>query len=119
MSHGGEAAELAVSVFTARLLRTPRLPPHERLQHAAKAANEAVYRAFSGRSGSTLSAVIVHHDGRVLGINAGDSRIYGVTASKDFVQLTRDDTLAEYLGQDARANIHQNRLVQFIGMGEG
>jgi len=59
--------------------------------------------------------------GKVIGVNVGDSRIYGISASKQTTQLTLDDTLAGYLGrrESKGANISEKGLVQFVGMGDG
>jgi len=119
LASGDEAAVLGLSVFTSRVLRTPRLSPAERLRTAVWAANDAVYRQFRGRSGATLSAIFVARSGDLWGTNVGDSRIYGITAEREPIQLTRDDTLAGFLGSDGRGGENLNRLVQFIGMGEG
>lgn len=118
LANGEAAAILSVSVFMSRVLRTSRLPIHERLALAASEANRAVYTAFSGQGGSTLSAVWIGEDGRAAGVNVGDSRIYGISGSRSLEQLSRDDTLSELLGRDA-AHHDDHKLVQFIGMGEG
>jgi serine/threonine protein phosphatase PrpC len=116
---GDQAAVIAASTFVSRVLRMAKMPEPERLSAAAVAANEAVYRALNGKGGATLSAVMVGQRDQWLGVNVGDSRIYGITATRAVVQLSRDDTLAGYLEKDNRFNDHRNQLVQYIGMGEG
>jgi serine/threonine protein phosphatase PrpC len=117
--HGDEAAVLGVSMFIARILRTPRLPMADRLRPAALAANDTIYAAYRGRAGATLSAALVDRKGRFIGVNIGDSRIYGVTSARELLQLSQDDTLAGVLGQANRGRPEQHQLVQYLGMGEG
>jgi serine/threonine protein phosphatase PrpC len=119
LMNGEEAATITLSVFVSRILRTPRMPPPERLRNAALYSNNAVYDQFGGRGGATLSAVFIGNNGSKIGINIGDSRIYAVTGTRELVQLSRDDTLAGVLGEQHRSNENHNRLVQFMGMGEG
>jgi PPM family protein phosphatase len=118
LQRGGDAAFWAVSVFVSRFLRTAKLETSERLAAAASAANDAVYELLRGRGGATLSAAVVDRQGNIFGVNVGDSRIYGITHSRALVQLSRDDTLAAVLGRPEELD-QSNRLVQFIGMGEG
>jgi serine/threonine protein phosphatase PrpC len=118
LSHGGDAATVGLSVFVTRFLRTPRLNPIDRLRAAALSANNAVYSMFDGRSGTTLSAVMLDHGGQAVGVNVGDSRIYSLASNASPVQLSQDDTLAGVMGDKAKGHEAQ-RLVQFIGMGEG
>jgi serine/threonine protein phosphatase PrpC len=114
---GDEAAVIAVSVFASRVIRWPSHPTPDRLRWAALAANQAVHKSLDGRGGTTLAAVMVGLRGAVVGVNAGDSRIYGLTRSRDVKQLSRDDNLAGLLGQPG--GFGSNQLVQFIGMGDG
>jgi serine/threonine protein phosphatase PrpC len=94
---GDEAAAIAVGVFVSRVIRWPNHPAAARLRWAARAANEAVYKSIGGLGGTTLSAVMVGGHDTVVGVNAGDSRIYGLTRSRDAKQLSRDDTVAGLL----------------------
>jgi serine/threonine protein phosphatase PrpC len=71
-----------------------------------------------GRGGATIAAVMGRKQGDVVSLNVGDSRIYGIGESRDLKQISKDDTLAGYLGQGPMDR-HQNQLVQFVGMGEG
>jgi PPM family protein phosphatase len=119
MAKGEEAAVLALSVFVSRVLRTPRSAPEERLRLAAIGANDAVYRMLRGRGGATIAAVMGRKQGDIVSLNVGDSRIYGIGESRDLKQISKDDTLAGYLGQGGAMDGHQNQLVQFVGMGEG
>jgi serine/threonine protein phosphatase PrpC len=119
LSRGDEAATLAIGVFVSRVIRDGRQRLPDRLRSAAIAANEAVYRLLRGRGGTTISAAFIGHDRNSVGLNAGDSRIYGVTRDREAKQLSHDDTLARLLGDSPSAREHQNKLVQFVGMGEG
>lgn len=119
LPHGDEAAVFAVSVFVTRILRNPRLPMTERIRIAALAANDVIHEAYRGRAGATLSAALVDPEQRFIGVNVGDSRIYGITSAHELLQLSQDDTLAGVLGQANRATPDQHKLVQYLGMGEG
>lgn len=116
---GDKAATIAVSVFVSRVLRASKLPIVERLRQAAFAANEAVFRAFRGRGGTTLSAMFVSSEERAIGLNVGDSRIYGINRYRELKQLSRDDTLGRMLGTRQVDPSQKDRLVQFVGIGEG
>jgi serine/threonine protein phosphatase PrpC len=119
LSNGGAAAVLGLSVFVARFLRTPKLKHEDRLRAAALSANDAVHAMYGGHSGTTLSAVMLDHQGKPLGVNVGDSRIYGLAQSGKLVQLTQDDTLAAVMGNQQEGRHDANGLIQFVGMGEG
>ena len=118
MSSGDDAAVLSLSTFISTILRKPKLPIAQRLQFAVEGANDLVYRTFQGRSGSTLSAIIIEN-GTALGASIGDSRLYGITSTRDMKQLSRDDTMADVLGEHGDVNFYKNQLVQHIGMGDG
>jgi serine/threonine protein phosphatase PrpC len=118
LAKGDEAAVLALSTFVSRVLRTPKQPPTERIRAAAMAANRAVYKAYQGRSGATISAVMIRQDSPPIGVNIGDSRIYGITTSRDLKQLSIDDTLAQALGNQRSLDVRANQLIQFVGMGD-
>jgi PPM family protein phosphatase len=113
---GDEAATLAVSVFLTRMLRNTRPPARNRIVEAAQEANLAVYNLLRGKGGTTLSAVYASGEGSI-GLNVGDSRIYGIDPNQGPVQLSKDDTLAGYLGSAAKGE-NRNHLVQYVGMGE-
>jgi hypothetical protein len=53
------------------------------------------------------------------GVNVGDSRIYGINWDREIFQLSKDDTIAAMLGEIGPDGPNQNRLIQFVGMGEG
>lgn len=117
LARGDEAAVIAVSVFASRVIQWPSQPTPDRLRWATLAANQAVCNSLGGRSGATLSAVMISGQSAVVGVNAGDSRIYGLTRSRGVEQLSRDDNVAEFLGQPG--GFGANRLIRYIGMGDG
>ena len=118
LARGGDAAVLAISVFVTRFLRTPKLSSPDRLRGAVMAANTAVCTMLGGRGGTTLSAVLIDGQGDAFGVNVGDSRIYGISGSRQLIRLSRDDTFAEMLGRHNGVK-DRNQLLQFLGMGEG
>jgi serine/threonine protein phosphatase PrpC len=118
MVNGETAAILAVSTFTTRTIRSGRLPTDRRLSMAAMAANEAVHQLLGGRGGATLSAVLIaSHQGSV-GVNVGDSRIYLQPENGNIEQISRDDTLGQYLKNPNFAADDIGSLIQFIGLGK-
>ena len=114
---GDEAAAVAVGVFVSRVIRWPSQPARDRLRWAALAANDAVHKSLGGLGGTTLSAVMVGCQAGVVGVNAGDSRIYGLTRSREAKQLSRDDIIAVLPGR--QEGPVADGLVQYIGMGAG
>jgi serine/threonine protein phosphatase PrpC len=97
MASGEAPAILAISTFTTRTIRSERPSPDQRLSMAALAANEAVYKLLAGRGGATLSAVLIGAHFGTTAVNVGDSRIYLIAKAGNITQLSRDDTLGEYL----------------------
>src|SRR5262249_52674195 len=82
-------------------------------------SNNAVFSLLGGKGGATLSAALVTKE-KIVGVNVGDSRIYGISVNKKTTQLTQDDTLARYLThREKNSNLNEKGLVQFIGMGDG
>jgi PPM family protein phosphatase len=119
LARGDEAAVTGLSVFVSRVLRSPRLKPSERLRSAAVEANDVVYEHFAGRSGTTICAIFLDRSGEIQGVNVGDSRIYGINWDREIFQLSKDDTIAAMLGEIGPDGPNQNRLIQFVEMGEG
>jgi PPM family protein phosphatase len=118
MVSGEAAAILAISTFTTRTIRSGRLAPERRLSMAAIAANEAVHQLLGGRGGATLSAILVEPHSGMTGVNVGDSRIYQISEDGNVEQLSRDDTLGEYLKAPDIGADDTGSLIQFIGLGE-
>jgi serine/threonine protein phosphatase PrpC len=110
MKDGSIAASTAVSKFIETLIVSRNVPPEERLHRSALTANEAVKQ--SDGAGTTLSAVLVN-DAAVFSLNAGDSRIYSKSKGGTVRRHTKDDNLKEFAGGE------DERLLQYIGMGEG
>lgn len=119
MAYGAEAAVLALSTFASQVIRTTTVHPNDRLERALQRANDAVYDRFRGNSGTTLSSVLLTNELATYCINAGDSRVYGVSKDRSLVPLTRDDTLGAY-----RQNLQnkfsglEGHLIQYVGMGD-
>ena len=121
MVNGGECANLAISTFAASLVHSNASTLIEKLEVGIHDANEAVYNAFQGKGGATLSAVICNETKDWAAVNVGDSRIYCVLNSGVVEQLTIDDTLEKQL---AALNLPSpppefRQLLQYVGMGEG
>jgi PPM family protein phosphatase len=120
LSRGDEASVIAISEFCAQMIRQRELALGARLMLAADAANEAIFSLLKGKGGATLSAV-AKLNGQIFGVNIGDSRIYSISSDKKLTQLSKDDTLAGYLGRhDGRISRQmEGNLVQYVGMGKG
>lgn len=117
MKDGRAASQLAISTFVARVLRTPRAAPNERLVGAVTAANAAVFRSLGGSGGTTLSCILTERLGGAI-VHVGDSRVYGVASAGGLQQLTRDDTLDGALNRQRGDEAASNRLLQFVGIGD-
>ncbi len=119
MADGGLSASISLSSFLSACVRYRDRAVPERLLSATRAANEAVYSAFKGKGGATLSAFIVDSIEGVGGVNVGDSRIYAVTQNS-IEQLTQDDTIAGQVGaKNDGGDVHgRNDLLQYVGVGQ-
>lgn len=120
LSHGQEAASLTLSEFLWSLtsLNGDIL---SRLKRAALHANDVVFSEFRGKSGATLSAVVLTESGQAAGVNVGDSRVYGLEHnSRALKQLSTDDTLAGLAEGGAMIDRRHNSaaLLQYVGMGD-
>jgi len=121
MVSGGDCATLAISTFVTTLIHSTAPKLIEKLDVAVRDANQAVYSAFQGKGGATLSAVVCDETKEWAAINVGDSRIYSVFNKGTVEQLTVDDTLENQL---ADLNLPSpppefRQLLQYVGMGEG
>lgn len=118
---GGLAADIAVSHFISVFHRSYALGAEQRILKAADAANRAVFARLNGKGGSTLVAVYVDNESAAFAISVGDSRVYLLTDTNELLQVSRDDTIGEVL--KARSNdidpYFDQRLIQFVGMGDG
>ena len=116
---GDVCASLAASSFLAACITSRELPISKQITFAALEANKVVNAAFDGRGGATLSAVLIDSLHGIVGVNVGDSRIFGHSHGS-LLQLTTDDTLAGQLKKNDNYQDHRrNELLQFIGIGEG
>ena len=118
MADGRQCAELATAVFIVSLLNNIALPPESRVRRAVLNANAAVFRRYRERGGTTIAALV--YMGHVMGVSAGDSRIYAHDSRAGLIQISVDDSIA---GELNRLNIagdaeFQNALTQFVGIGE-
>jgi PPM family protein phosphatase len=122
MASGADCATLAISTFATYLARINASSAlTDKLRAAVKYANEAVYAAYQGKGGATLSAIVCDQKDEWAAINVGDSRIYHVFNNGIVEQLTIDDTLENQL---ANLNLPSpapefRQLLQYVGMGEG
>lgn len=116
MASGGACATFAVAGFINALVteRSSGSLAYS-LEHAAHAANEAVFKEFGGKGGATLSVIAWCADQDAFTLNVGDSRIYHQSEgfSGDLKRLTVDDTMSEAFGGNGKG------LIQFMGLGEG
>ncbi len=122
MQKGAEAASLAMGAFLASCATTKQYGSLiDRLDAACRFANDAVFNAFRGEAGTTLTAVATS-DMAECAVHVGDSRLYGLKLSREIELLTRDDTVSSavnrHLGQIDEDEL-DNRLLQFIGIGPG
>lgn len=116
LSDGAQCAELTIASFFDALVQFRDGPIPERLERAARIANEQVHELYQGRGGATLSAILVDAPDRIGSVNVGDSRIYierEVERGSALMRITVDDNMEEAFGGQGR------ELVQFIGVGRG
>lgn len=117
MSDGSACASQALASFFISCISNRNAPPSVRLSIAAMDANRVVHALYKGSGGATLSAILVDYDGKITGVNIGDSRIYSHSDSQ-LKQLSVDDTmkgLRPNFNNDIRAG---NELLQFVGIGD-
>ena len=123
MLAGGECATAAISVIISEFSALiGHADPRSAFMQAIRGANDELFRRYSGRGGTTLSAVLFS-SARHLAVNAGDSRIYSV-ARQMVRQLSVDDTVASEardLDAVSAAILRQlelgDQLTQFLGIG--
>lgn len=118
MKDGGVAANLCLSEFLAYVVETLDGLDSHLLEHAILRANQAVHTRFHGNGGTTLTAVIALGTGDGWAVHAGDSRLYSIDDGV-LSLLTRDDTLEGVAkGLNADEDVLDNRLLQFVGIGD-
>ncbi|WP_281966791.1 PP2C family protein-serine/threonine phosphatase [Roseovarius nanhaiticus] len=120
MNDGAACAALAIASFTSAICAQSQAgssSPWVRMKQAANSANEAVYRDYLGRGGSTLVAVLFLSDTPPIWVSAGDSRIY-LQSGKSLKLLTTDDTIAGQLNKSGTVPAEHSKILQFVGMGK-
>jgi serine/threonine protein phosphatase PrpC len=120
MSKGGEAAALAIGSFIASFATIEMdCDLVERMSRSCVFANKAVFNAYQGNAGTTLTAIAFANHARCV-VHVGDSRLYGIDNERNVQLLTKDDTVSgavnAHLGQSAEDEM-DNRLLQFVGIG--
>lgn len=121
MNDGAACAALAIASFSSAICELPQIDsssPTARMIQAANFANEAVYRDYLGRGGSTLVAVLFTSGTPPIWVSAGDSRIY-LHSGHALKLLTTDDTIAGQLNRGGRVPAEHSKILQFVGMGKG
>lgn len=121
MAGGGDAAGLAISSFIAAFATIEiSCPLNERLERACLFANREVFGTFNGAAGTTLTAIGFSNHA-MYAVHVGDSRLYGIDEHRGIKLFTQDDTVSgavnAHLGQAAEDEM-DNRLLQFVGIGE-
>lgn len=120
MHDGAACAALAIASFTLKISALSQAgfsSPLTQIKQAAHFANEAVYRDYLGRGGSTLVAVLFLPGMPPIWVSAGDSRIY-LHSDKSLKLLTTDDTIAGQLKKSGTVPAEHAKILQFVGMGK-
>lgn len=120
MNDGAACAALTIASFTSAICALSQAnssSPMARMKQAANSANEAVYRDYLGRGGSTLVAVLFSSGMPPIWVSAGDSRIY-LHSGKSLKLLTTDDTIAGQLNKSGTVPAEHSKILQFVGMGK-
>ena len=120
MNDGAACAALAIASFTSEISALSQVgfsSPLAQMKQAAHFANEAVYRDYLGRGGSTLVAVLFLPGMPPIWVSAGDSRIY-LQSGKSLKLLTTDDTIAGQLNKSGTVPAEHSKILQFVGMGK-
>lgn len=117
---GAQAASIALAVMADSVYQSALLAqtkPSAWLEKAIKDANEFLHGKYRGKSGTTLTAVLVTQAGKSCWASVGDSRLYEYSSNK-LTQWSIDDTLAGIRGiQQEDAISEQKMLLQHIGIG--
>ena len=118
MVDGGGAATLAIAEFVAAIVEGFD-GGLESVEDAAHNANIGVFERYRGSGGATLVAAVFHAGGEVYTAHCGDSRLYALSPGKPISLLTRDDTVAGLAAGDDLESEMDNRLLNFVGIGDG
>jgi len=124
MTDGGKCAEIALSSIIPHLISN-KVGLLSRSSSAIKHANSKIFEKYHGNGGTTLTAIFIDSSGASLGANVGDSRLYTISKSDVFKQISVDDNIAEQIkeikGESASIDnsyLRGSQLTQFIGIGE-
>ena len=125
MQDGARCARLALAELVSDLVHNDDPNLKVRLLRAVSSANTLVATEYSGRGGTTLSAILVASNGQAWGTNVGDSRIYRFTPNLECKQISVDDTIAGQIqhlrglrSNEIEKTHFSDHLAQFIGMGK-
>lgn len=118
MESGEEAATAAAAAFLSILAQRRIGHPLEALRWAIIEANNRIYAMLGGRGGTTLTAAVVTRHQGTFFCHVGDSRLFLIGPERTVNQVTRDDTMASLLGKSLPEGERDNRLVQFVGLGD-
>jgi serine/threonine protein phosphatase PrpC len=118
LEHGDDAAALATATAGSALAHDIPLAPIERMRHAIREANKAVFERFQGRSGTVLAAALMEPEESVIGW-VGDARIYAALRGGDLAPITSDDTIAAEIarieGTEQAGALAMDSLTRAIG----
>lgn len=121
LQSGDQAASVALAVIADSVYQSALIAntkPSVWLEKALKDANALLNQQFRGKSGTTLTAVLLTQAGRSCWASVGDSRLYEYSSNK-LTQWSTDDTLAGMLGIDREAAAsEQTMLLQHLGIGQ-
>lgn len=120
MRAGGAAASSAAASFLATIA-TVEGPVAFRLEAGTISANTSVFRELNGRGGTTLTAVAFADPKTAHVVHVGDSRLYRSRDPADLALVTEDQTLSGLVRGEAQQSEEDeldNRLLQFVGIGE-
>lgn len=120
---GDLASRLALDTLAEAVRDRPRA---DNVIAGGRKANEAVWRAGSGREaaiGTTVTALAITEDAGALVLHVGDSRLYRLRTGQ-LEQLTDDHTVTadlvrtgELLPEDAEGHPHRHVLTRALGVG--
>jgi len=120
LQSGDQAASVALAIIADSVYQSAlsaNTKPSAWLDKALKDANALLHHQFRGKSGTTVTAVLLTQAGRSCWASIGDSRLYEYS-SNALTQWSTDDTLAGMLGivREAAA-AEQTMLLQHLGIG--
>lgn len=117
---GDQAASIALAVIADSVYQSALVAhskPSTWLEKALKDANAFLHDQYRGKSGTTMTAVLVTQAGRSCWASVGDSRLYEYS-SNTLTQWSTDDTVAGMLGiEREHAVSEQTMLLQHLGIG--